>query len=110
MPEKTSRNPEGVVTPVAIPDSTQPFQGCIVLLIDLIPGLPKRNPGLELANAFSVSAETGSAKTPIYESLTPTRRSRSFQRGSRFGPGSFVSQCHQRIHLRRAPGGNVAGE
>jgi hypothetical protein len=32
----------------------QPFQGSICIIACVIPGLPKRNPGLELANAFSV--------------------------------------------------------
>jgi hypothetical protein len=36
--------------------ASQPLQGCDASIADADnPGLPKRNPGLELANAFSVS-------------------------------------------------------
>jgi hypothetical protein len=39
--------------------ATQPFQGCVFRKIAcVIPGLPKRNPGLELANAFSVKEDS----------------------------------------------------
>src|SRR5688500_5402067 len=34
--------------------ATQPFQGCFFYKWSVFPGLPKRNPGLQLANAFSV--------------------------------------------------------
>ena len=50
------RNSEGVAKGYAIRRMlTQPFQGCVLKTFGRVfPGLPKRNPGLELANAFSV--------------------------------------------------------
>jgi hypothetical protein len=45
------RNPERV----AVLARRQPFQGCVDFLIVYFPKVPKRNPGLKFANAFSVS-------------------------------------------------------
>jgi hypothetical protein len=46
------RNPDERVAVLA---RRQPFQGCVDFLIVYFPKVPKRNPGLKFANAFSVS-------------------------------------------------------
>jgi hypothetical protein len=55
------RNPEGVATVGCINSnepSTQTLSGLRRLICrSLIPGLPKRNPGLEFANTFGVQNE-----------------------------------------------------
>jgi len=45
-----SANPEGVRL------TQQPFQGYPSAITHLIPGLPKLNPGLKLANTFGVKS------------------------------------------------------
>ena len=47
------RNSEGVATASRL-SQRNPFRVCLLQMGRLFPGLPKRNPGLKLANAFSV--------------------------------------------------------
>ena len=49
-----SRNSEGVARICGSRTATQLLQSCVCDTESMFPGLPKRNPGLELANAFSV--------------------------------------------------------
>ena len=55
MPEEIVRNPERGCEVLRLTNAdTTPSELCLQEMRCLFPGLPKRNPGLELANAFSV--------------------------------------------------------
>jgi hypothetical protein len=56
MAKKIVRNPEWVATSFSLTLRRNPDESGLRLLLGacLFPGLPKRNPGLKLANAFSV--------------------------------------------------------
>ena len=56
MPQKTPRNSEGVANALrlACGNAIPINRDCIFKKSGFYPGLPKLNPGLELANAFSV--------------------------------------------------------
>ena len=61
------------------PIVTQPLQGCAFDKITFVnPGLPKRNPGLELANAFGVGPDLSGLATLKYDSsFEPAKSSKS---------------------------------
>jgi len=55
MPQEILRNSEGVATDLRFAnDDATPSELRVKKLRGVSSGLPKRNPGLELANAFSV--------------------------------------------------------
>ena len=50
--------------------ATQLLQSWVIEAMDIYPGLPKRNPGLELANAFSVGGRLPLSSVPGDKLLT----------------------------------------
>ena len=96
MQQEFPRNSEGVANalPWACGDATP--SELFLETIGIYPGLPKPNPGLELANAFSVVRRLPSFTHPLprggTDDLMPLRHTSSTARGS--APASTKNEAH----------------